>query len=513
MKTKLFSGIALVMQLLCFSQTVPAPAIVWQTALGGSSTESGNYMKPTADGGFVVVGTTYSTDGHVTGNHGGGDVWVVKLNALGVMEWRKCFGGTSTDNGMSIDQTADGGYVAVGRTFSTDGQITDNSGGTDLWIVRMSATGDLLWQKTFGGSGTEQANSVAQTTDGGYIIAGYTLSNNGDVNLNNGDSDAWVIKLSSSGLLHWKKTYGGPQTESAHSIQQTSDGGYIFVGQCGANGGNVNGSHGGADAWVVKLNSLGNIEWQKAMGGTGSDFFNNVKQAPDGGYIMAGGTASNNGDVTATNGQEDYWVVKLNLQGLITWQRTYGGTAKDLGYNVSLTADGGYIVCGESASNANILGTSGTIDGWVLKLDGDGIVQWSKVLGGSAMDTLRAVTQTTSGGYLMAGYSLSNDGDITANQGGADIWVVHLASDNLGSVDFADTALLLYPNPATTEIRLSLPDHSTADSISIFDITGKQVAEQKGPVQAVDVEKLAGGVYVVRVVSGGEGFVGKFVKR
>lgn len=513
MKVKLLLQTVLLLHLAGFSQTMPAPALLWQTALGGSSADFGSDLKQTADGGYVVVGTTSSTNGYVTGNHGNSDIWVVKLNDLGVMEWKKAFGGTTSETGMAIDQTTDGGYVVVGRSYSANGQVSGNMGMSDVWIVKISATGDLQWQDTFGGSNSDQANSVEQTSDGGYIIAGYTLSNNGDVNQNNGDSDAWVIKLSSSGLVQWKKTYGGPQTESAHSIQQTTDGGYIFTGQCGANGGNVSGAHGVADAWVVKLNSLGNIEWQKPMGGTGTDFFNKVIQTADGGYILVGSTNSINGDVTSTNGMQDYWVVKLNAQGLVTWQHTYGGTAHDIGNSISPTSDGGYIVCGESASYANITGTSGTIDGWVLKLDANGMLQWSRVLGGTAMDTLRSVTQTISGAYIMAGYSLSNNGDVSSNQGDADIWVVHLASDDLDTTNFTDTSIVLYPNPVTAQLQLTLPRNRIQERITIADVSGKIVLEQNGGRDAVEVVQLASGVYIIQVVAEDAVFVGKFVKR
>ena len=227
------------------------------------------------------------------------------------IEWQKCLGGTSEDIAYSIQQTSDGGFIVAGETLSNDGDVSGNHGGRDAWVVKLNSSGDIIWKKCLGGTDHDFAYSIQQTSDGGFIVAGLTGSNDGDVSGNHGGSDAWVVKLNSSGNILWQKCLGGTDGDYANSIQQTSDGGFIVAGETESNDGDVSGNHGGFDSWVVKLNSSGNIEWQKCLGGTGWDWENSIQQTSDGGFIVAGYTNSNDGDVSGNHGSKDYWVVKL----------------------------------------------------------------------------------------------------------------------------------------------------------------------------------------------------------
>ncbi|NLY22597.1 MAG: T9SS type A sorting domain-containing protein [Bacteroidales bacterium] len=227
------------------------------------------------------------------------------------IEWQKCLGGSNDDWAYSIQQTSDGGYIVAGETWSNDGDVSGNHGGGDYWVVKLNSSGDILWQICLGGTNVDVAYSIQQTSDEGFIVAGYTCSNEGDVSGNHGNSDYWVVKLNSSGTIEWQKCLGGTDGDYANSIQQTSDGGFIVAGQTYSNDGDVSGNHGGSDAWVVKLNSSGNILWQKCLGGTGWDWENSIQQTSDGGFIVAGYTNSNDGDVSGNHGSKDYWVVKL----------------------------------------------------------------------------------------------------------------------------------------------------------------------------------------------------------
>jgi hypothetical protein len=199
----------------------------------------------------------------------------------------------------------------AGYTNSNDGDVTGNHGSNDFWVVKLNSTGVLQWQKTLGGSGSDKATSVQQTADGGYIVAGYTNSTNGDVTGNHGSNDFWVVKLNSTGLLQWQKTYGGNSSDVAYSIQQTTDFGYIVAGCTNSNNGDVTGYHGTMDYWVTKLDSAGILQWQKTLGGYDYEAANSIQQTADGGYIVAGWTYSTNGDVTGYHGNVDFWVVKL----------------------------------------------------------------------------------------------------------------------------------------------------------------------------------------------------------
>ncbi len=210
-----------------------APDLVWEMSLGGSSIDNANSIVQTSDGGYIVAGDSFSTDGNVTGNHGGNDDWIVKLDSVGVISWQKSLGGSDIDTASSIAQTSDGGYIVAGSSASTNGDVTGNHGNTDYWIVKLDSTGAISWQKSLGGSSGDIATSIAQTVDGGYIVAGYTQSKNGDVTgYHDGGTytfDYWIVKLDSTGAITWKKCLGGSAQDEANSIVQTSDGGYIIA--------------------------------------------------------------------------------------------------------------------------------------------------------------------------------------------------------------------------------------------------------------------------------------------
>ncbi len=190
--------------------SIPAqPAIQWQKSLGGSVSEVAQAIQKTNDGGYIIAGFTTSNNGDVSGNHGGGDWWVVKLNATGEIQWQRALGGTSTESAYSIQQTSDGGYIVAGRTHSNDGDVTGNHGDWDCWVVKLTSTGAIEWQKAFGGSSLDEAYSIQQTTDGGYILAGNSMSTDGDVTGNHGYFDIWVVKMNDTGAIQWQKSLGG----------------------------------------------------------------------------------------------------------------------------------------------------------------------------------------------------------------------------------------------------------------------------------------------------------------
>jgi hypothetical protein len=263
-----------------------------------------------------------------------------------VIDWQKTLGGSSPDHATSIQQTTDGGYIVAGYSSSDDGDVTGDNGSYDSWVVKLDAVGNITWQKSLGGSGDDRAYSIQQTANGGYIVVGWSDSNDGDVIGNNGDFDYWVVKLDAVGNITWQKSLGGSGLDRAWSIQQTTDGGYIIVGQSFSNDGDVTGNNGWADYWIVKLGVSGNIIWQKSLGGSSYDYAHSIQQIADGGYIVAGRSKSNNGDITGNNGGYDFWIVNLDASGNITWQKSLGGSGADAAYSIQQTTDGGYIIVG-----------------------------------------------------------------------------------------------------------------------------------------------------------------------
>ncbi len=204
--------------------------------------------------------------------------------------------------------------MVAGSTLSGNGDVTDSKGGDDAWIVKLSAAGTKQWQKALGGSGSDVAVSVQQTFDSGYIVAGSTTSGDGDVTLQHGARDFWVVKLSDTGGIQWQKTFGGTKEDGALWVRQTPDSGYIVAGYALSNDGDVTGNHGSYDYWILKLSATGNIVWQKTFGGTANDYAVSVQVAGSG-YIVAGYSNSADGDVTGNHGGEDFWVVKLSGTG------------------------------------------------------------------------------------------------------------------------------------------------------------------------------------------------------
>ena len=289
--------------------------IQWQKSLGGSFNDYAYSIQQCTDGGYIVAGSSNSVNGDVTTHHNDSttsDYWIVKLDAAGEIQWQKSFGGSDNDEALSIQQCNDGGYIVAGFSQSTDGDVTGNHGGHgDFWILKLDATGTLIWQKCLGGSLGDVAFSIQQCSDGGYIAAGYTYSSNLNVSGNFGGDDYWVVKLSATGSLQWQKCLGGGDADFAYSVQQCADGGFIVAGSSGSIDDEVTGNNGSQDYWVAKLDVSGNLQWQKCLGGISSDVARSIQQCTDGGYILFGTSNSPNGDVTGNHGNGDYWVVKL----------------------------------------------------------------------------------------------------------------------------------------------------------------------------------------------------------
>ena len=306
--------------------------ISWQKSLGGSLNEEAYSVQQTTDGGYIIAGRSESNNGDVSGNNGNYDYWIVKLTSAGVLSWQKSFGGSGYDQANDIQQTTDGGYIVAGHTYSNNGDVSENNGQRDYWIVKLTSSGNIDWEKSFGGSNKERTESIQQTNDGGYIIAGYTESDDGDVTVNHGSSDYWIVKLTSTGNLDWEISLGGSNVDMAQSVQQTSDGGYIVAGESYSNDGDVTANNGEYDCWIVKLTSAGDLDWQKSFGGSGSDGAYCIQQTADYGYIIAGYSTSSDGEVSENNGGYDYWIVKLNSSGNITWEKSLGGSSDEYAY-------------------------------------------------------------------------------------------------------------------------------------------------------------------------------------
>lgn len=489
---------------LAFAQ---APPIEWQKALGGDSTDLCLSARQTPDGGYIAVGSVVSNDGDVSLNHGNSDFWVAKMNVSGGTEWSRAYGGSDNDSAYAVEITSDGGYAVVGSSFSSDGDATSNQGSGDYWIIKIDISGNLMWQKSYGGSGYDQANSVEQTTDGGYIVSGYTKSGDGDVVGKHSNYDYWVIKLGESGALEWSKCLGGDGPDKGYSAKKTLDGGYIVVGGSNSTDGDVSLNHGGFDYWVVKLHADGTIEWEKSFGGSHADLGCSVAVTADG-YVVTGQSASSDGDVSGAHGRFDFWTFKIDDVGTLVWQKTSGGSNDDIAYSVAQAGDG-FVVAGFSNSNdGDVTGNHGANDVWVTLLDGFGNFEWGTSLGGSKSDGGTFVEQTSDGGYVVAACTKSEDGDITGLYGGYDFWVVKLAGLATDiSVPHSVNYFDLYPNPFIDYISSS----QEIDVYTISDGLGRIVATGHDQ-QILDTKNLSPGLYVMKVTFAGTTLVQRMIK-
>ena len=486
------------------------PVIEWQKMLGGSNDEGffGNDQlassQQTSDGGFILAGYTKSNNGDVSGNHGNMDAWVVKIDSAGNLDWQRTYGGSNYDAAHCIHQTDDGGYIVGCISASNDGDVSGGHGLGDFWIVKINESGDMQWQKSLGGSSNEDLNAISQTSDGGYIAIGTTSSQNGDVSGFDNTINIWVVKLDETGAIEWEKVLGGSAQDTGMDIKQTNEGGYILTSFVASNNNFVSGNHGSFDYWIVKLSVSGEIEWRKAYGGTQFDVATCIQTTTDGGYIVAGGAQSTNGNVTGNHGASDYWIVKLNAFGVIEWQKAFGGSNYETAFAIQQTKDGGYIVGGWSNStDGDVLENHGNNDYWILKINNLGELQWQKSLGGSKDDYADDITQTADGGYLVSGISKSNDGDVSGNHAANtfDYWVVKLGPEQVDVNDLPSNPigyLEIFPNPANSTVSISILAEEISLEVSITDAQGRRISHQTIPNGGnLDTSNLVNGIYSI----------------
>ena len=358
--------------------SVEASSTMWSQTYGGSLDDEAAAIVQTGDGGYAIAGTTYSFGA------GSADFWLIKTDANETIQRNQTYGGAGADSAYSMVQTSDGGYALAGETYSS------GAGDSDFWLVKVDSSGSMQWNKTYGEPTADRANSIIQTNDGGYALAGYSTGKNAS-------NDLWFVKTDSMGNMQWNRTYGGSRWDDADSVIQTSDGGYMLAGTTNSLSDDTYIPH---DCWLVKTDSDGNMEWNKTYDKDGgSDGANSLLQTSDGGYTLAGHTGGFIG--------QNVWIIKTDSDGNRIWDVIWSNREPARTSSLIQTSDGGYAITGWTDSLDGYAGMSSYL--FLVKVDVNGNIQWNSTYEGLGDNKALFAVQTDNGGYAMAGTTRSTD--------------------------------------------------------------------------------------------------------
>ena len=353
-----------------------AAQLEWSKTYGGSADDRGRSLIQTQDGGFALLGYTSSTDGDVSMNNGSRDFWLIKTDRQGTLSWQKSYGFSGADEGIQIIESTDNHFLLAGIIDITAsggqgnfGRNTTRHAGGDYWVLKVTQTsGDVIWSRFFGGSFTDTPNGIVENASGEFIIAGSSDSDDVDITGNKGSYDFWVVKTGSDGNMIWEKSFGGSEIDEARGIVSSNDGNYVMVGDTRSSDQDVSVNNGAADLWVTKISDAGNIVWEQSIGGSNFDVPRSIKRTLDGGFIISGSSRSSDGSVASNQGQNDAWVVKISSTGQLVWEKTFGGSEIDFGYDAAELSDGSVVLVGETnSSDGNVQENKGFTDLLIIK--------------------------------------------------------------------------------------------------------------------------------------------------
>ena len=385
-----------------------AESVVSEWRYGGSSDDWGYTLVADADG-VVMAGISYSIDGDISLQKGSGDLWIIAVDHDGAKRWDRSYGGTNSDYVLSMKPVSSGGYILSGSTGSEDGDIVGYQGYGDGWILRLDSDGNLLWSLVLGGSEKDEFGDIIENKDGTFTAVGYTYSYDGDISEQRGNGDAWVVRLSADGELMSSKTYGGSATDTASSVIQTKDGNLVIVGTTHSR--DVSPTHAGeSDVWVFSVTPEGEVIWSRTFGGSDGDWGHTLCEK-DGYYYVAAATTSRDGNVKQLYGASDIWILKLNQHGDLIWSQTYGGSFSDNAWDIKPMGDG-FIIVGETNSvDGDITKNNGAPDIWVLFIDSEGTLLWQECIGDELFNSGQKVWPLDDKNAWILAYSQDQNSD------------------------------------------------------------------------------------------------------
>ncbi|MDB2571913.1 hypothetical protein N9X82_05520 [Polaribacter sp.] len=398
---------------------------------GGSKNDVANAVVKTQDGGAAVLGYTQSINGDISDKTVEDfDFWILKLDAENNIQWSKTFGGSEDDRGNDILQTKDGGFAILGYSTSSNLDVPGNAGSQDFWMIKLDANGTISWSKTFGYLGADFGTTLLQTADNSYLITGVldVTASGGQGNSRNSQrhagGDIWAIKLNENGDLQWSKYFGGSFTDAPFGIVETEDHNFIIAGSSDSADVDISNNNGSYDFWVLKITSNGSLLWERSFGGSEIDEARAITATNDGNFIIVGDTRSADKDVSNNHGAADVWIIKMNTDGNLIWEKTIGGSSFDVARSVARAQDNGFIISGSSRSLNEGFTNQGQNDALLLKIDAEGNLVWKQTIGGDEIDYFYDAVQLNNASIIAVGETNSSNGDLTENKGFSDALII-----------------------------------------------------------------------------------------
>lgn len=457
---------------------------------------------------FTVIAGASSPESNLNQEYRGGfnDVLVAKLDESNNLVWSVNYGGTEQDVANAIVPTSDGGFLVAATTRSADGDVSINAGPgfQDFWILKLDGLGQLEWEKSFGGIVEDIPLDMIATSDGNFIIGGTAQSGSGDNTTNQGGYDFWLLKIDSEGEVIWREIYGGNNTDHLESLIETSDGSIVCVGWSeSTSGGDVSENYGFQDVWVVKTDEMGQLLWERNFGGSSWDRAYEIMETTDGDYFIFGMTESNDFDVSQNNGSSDFWLLKTDEEGELLWERTYGGSEYDEGYDFKiLNTENDMILLGITRSSDGDFDLNrGDFDGGVFQVDGEGEILQSLTTGGTDEDFAFALFPKSGNELVAVGTTKSGDDDLAGNElyGNRDNWIFTIGYSPLSVNSLSDEEYSLFPNPSQGQFTVDF-NLSKASHYRIYDSVGREVYHGTiGPCTICNVEIPESGSFLFEI--------------
>lgn len=491
---------AFAISLLSLSQE---PTLAWEQSYGGTNSDKGQRIIAASDGGFIMIGSSMSSDEQVSDNHGGSDIWVLKLDQSKQLVWDFANGYENLDYGVDVLELENGNILCLGNVT--------NKGTLNGTIFCLDMYGNILWQQNIVGNATQfVANKFLQTNTGEVFVAGYTQLESTT------DAAIMVFSMETGESLFGPVSYGGSGMEYFSDIAVATNGNIVAVGATNSTDGDVQENQGDYDLWVVELSPTdGSMLSGLTYGGSNADGATAIQSTNDN-YFIVGTTHSMDGDVTVNHGGEDIWFMNLDSNFELVTEKTFGGLMDEAAQDVFYDGLNIAIVGSTYSLDGDIDAQLGSGDLWLLSIAPNGVLHWEKTFGGTALDAGNCVLSTTNPSLLILGFSASNDIDVEMPFGSEDFWLIEIETP-VGMNEEVNTHLILntFPNPATNELTVS--SRNVISALQITNTFGQVVFTHSGELNLayikLDIFHLEQGIYFVTIKTSYGLTVQRFVKQ